>query len=831
VNARNVRFTGREDDLSELRSALRTAGSAVVVSPIALHGLGGVGKTQLALEYVHRFMSDYDVVWWLECGQPQFIDVALADLSDRVQSEFGVAPPPGATADMKARFVIDLLSTKRTVPRWLLVYDNAEDIDAVAKYLPSGGGHVLLTSRNGDWTTRTCPIEIEVFRREESIAHMLRIAPDISQGEANDVATVLGDLPLAVEAAATYLKTSGFSVQEFLGRLKQDAARTLSDATYPGNVSTAWDPSLDLLKDRSPAASRLLELCSVMAPGIARDVVYSNAMAEVLEPYDPALSEPVVIGRVVHEASKLALLKVDASARQIQIHRLVQAVIRNRMTEESAESARRDVHHVLVGSRPQQDVDDPASWPRFRMIWPHLTPSDAPSSNEEQVRQLYVERVRYLWVLGDLDRARSLAEEVAGRWEAALESGLSGVARDKLRRQLLQLKFNQGNALRSLSRLADARSLDEAVLAEQTELLGADHAHTLMTAGSLAADLRAVGRYGEALAMDSNTYQAWTRLYGDDDRRSLAAANSLAVSMRLIGDVTSALRVDSDTLERSRQTLGPMHPLTLSSARNLGRDLLEAGEYSDAVTRATEAHGLCAEALGANSPEALDAKVLLGIALRAAGNAEGAVPHFNEALTGLARRFGEQSSQALACRLSRSTNSLAMEQSEAAETEIRQVLSEYERLLGSQHPHTLVCWVNLAAVLRMQGQYQAAMDSMRQAAPLMEEALGAEHPYVLAASMMLGALQADVGDLDEAERIEERTVATMELVLGPEHPDTLRCRANLLLTRLQQGDSAARSERDRVIDRLATLIGMDHPTVKTLRGGRRLMRALDPQPF
>ena len=426
VNARNVRFTGREDDLSELRNALRTAGTAVVVSPIALHGLGGVGKTQLALEYVHRFMSDYDVVWWLECGQPQFIDVALADLSDRVQSEFGVAPPPGATADMKAKFVIDLLSAKRVVPRWLLVYDNAEDIDAVDKYLPSGGGHVLLTSRNGDWVARTRPIEIEVFRREESIAHMLRIAPDISQDEANEVAGVLGDLPLAVEAAATYLKTSGFSVQEFLGRLKQDAARTLSDATYPGNVSTAWDPSLDLLKERSPAASRLLELCSVMAPGIARDVVYSSAMAEVLEPYDPALSEPVVIGRVVHEASKLALLKVDASARQIQIHRLVQAVIRNRMTDESAESARRDVHHVLVGSRPEQDVDDPASWPRFRMIWPHLTPSDARSSNEEQVRQLYIERVRYLWVLGDLDRARTLAEEVAARWEAALESGLPG---------------------------------------------------------------------------------------------------------------------------------------------------------------------------------------------------------------------------------------------------------------------------------------------------------------------------------------------------------------------------------------------------------------------
>jgi tetratricopeptide (TPR) repeat protein len=834
VNARNVRFTGREHDLSDLRTALRTGGEAVVVSPVALHGLGGVGKTQMALEYVHRFMSDYELVWWIECGQPQFIDVGLAELADRVQAEYDVTAPPGATADMKAKFVIDTLSARRVVPRWLLVYDNAEDIEAVSKYLPSGGGHVLLTSRNGDWTARTRPIEIEVFQRDESIAHLLRVVPGIRHDEADEVARVLGDLPLAVETAAVWLKDTGYSVQEFLGRLEADTAHTLSSSALdgsPSSVLAAWDPSLDLLNDRSTASARLLELCSVMAPSIARDLVYSGAMAEVLEPYDPALSEPVVMGRVVHEASKLALVKVDANLRQIQIHRLVQAVIRNRMTQESARSARRDVHRVLVGSRPEQNVDDPASWDRFRMIWPHLAPSDALSSNEEQVRQLYIDRVRYLCVLGDDDRARSLAEEVVARWEKALDSDMAEPAKDRLRRQLLQLQFNLANTLRSMSRLADARSLDEKVLAEQRELLGSDHAHTLLTAGSLAADLRAVGRYRDALAMDNNTYQAWTGLYGEDDRRSLAAANNLAVSLRLTGDVAGALRLDSDTFERRRQTLGPTHPLTLSSARNLGRDLLEVGDYPEALKRADEAHRLCSDALGADSTEALDARVLLGIALRTVGSPLDAEGHFNEALIGLTRLFGEQSSQALGCRLSRSTNSLTMDQTDEAESEIRQVLAEYGKTLGSRHPHTLVCGVNLATALRMRGRFEAAMDKMRETEPLMEEVLGLEHPYTLAALMVLGSLYADAGDLDQAEDIEERTVAVMDRVLGKDHPDTLRCRANMLLTRLQEGDSKVRSERDKVVDRLGRILGADHHSVATLRGERRLMRALDPQPF
>jgi tetratricopeptide (TPR) repeat protein len=223
-------------------------------------------------------------------------------------------------------------------------------------------------------------------------------------------------------------------------------------------------------------------------------------------------------------------------------------------------------------------------------------------------------------VLAQAADAAQLMADAANRREAADVAGREVDAAAErvtaLRRQLLQLRFNLGNILRDEARFEEAKALDETVLAEQRELLEPDHPHTLMTAGSLAADLKALGKYGEALAMDKVTYPAWTELYGDDYVRTLAAANNLADSYRLTADIDQALRLDVDTLERRRTTLGPLHPHTLLSTSNVARDLLEAGRYGEAVILMESARPLCIEALGADSLAALNAQMLLGIALR-----------------------------------------------------------------------------------------------------------------------------------------------------------------------------------------------------------------------
>ena len=837
ANARNARFTGREADIRELRTQLRTAGTTVVVAPVALQGLGGVGKTQVALEYLHRFKSDYDMIWWVECGQAQFIDAQLADLADQLTEAFPIALPPDATVEEKARFALSLLSRPRgtrPIEEWLLIYDNAEDINAVTPWLPQGGGHTLITSRNGAWAERARPIEVEVFTRQESIAHLRRVVPGITSAEANQVAEALGDLPLAVETAAVWLKDTDYRVADYLRELESHAPETLGlvqlPSGYPRGVVAAWDPSLNLLRERSPAAMRLLQLCSVMAPNIARDLIYSQGMAAVLKSYDASLSEPMVIGRVVREAGRLALLKIDSAAGQIQVHRLVQAVVRGRMTADELTAVQRDVQNILVAARPNNEVDDPESWSHYRIIWPHLGPSQAMVSAEEGVRQLSVDRVRYLWVASDLDRAAEVANTVTQRWNE-LERIAKPATAQVIRKQRLQVEFNLANVRRSQSRFAEAATLDERVLAEQTELLGADHPHTLTTASSYAADLKALGRYREALAMDEQTCPAWAELYGEDHRRAIDAAHNLAISYRLTGNGAESLRLDITTLERYRATIGARHPNALRSAGNVVRDLIEAGEYAEAVTRAQGVQRLCIESLGARSPVTLDAQVLLGIALRSVGRYEEAEKEFASAQQPLNERFGESSSQALACRLSHAANLLQLDQLESAAQHIRDVMAAYAQRLGDKHPHTLTCRVNLASVLRLQQQYDEAMAEDEIALSGLTEILGSQHPYTLAAAMMRATLLADRGDLRQSAELDEGTAAVLASALGPRHPDTLRCRGNMFLTRQLLGEEKANVEREALIAQLSAAVGAGHPTVDVVRAGRRLVRALDPQPF
>lgn len=835
AGARIESFTGRERDLRNLREELRSYSTAVV-RPIALLGTAGVGKTSEALEYAYRFQNDYDFVAWIDCQRAAEIDYQVADLAQRLHEKFGTSVPPGATVAERARHVLDVLSDGSTVPHWLLIYDNAEDIEAVRAYLPSSGGQILITSQNQGWADQAArSLTVDMFNRAESKLHLRRVVPSLSDDDANSVADALGDLPVAISAVAAFLRDTLYPVAEYLSVLRSEPQRALdvrAPTDYPTSLAAAWDLPIKVLRDRSAAAARLLELCSVMAPKISLDLVYYRPMAELLEPYDPALAEPLLMPRLVQEISKLHLLKLDSATNEIQVHQLIQAVIRGAMSPEALAATQADVQQLLLAARPRRDVDESATWSRYRLLWPHLAPAAVVSSPDDKVRRLIVDRVRYIYVLRDLDRGVAEASEAIARWDKMLAATTDPARATALRTQLLQVRFNLANILLFQGRFEDARQQAESVLAEQAELLGRDHPHALLTAGTLAGTLRALGRYHESLDRDKETYPAWVRQYGEGYPRSLQAANNLAESYRVSGEASHALELDEETLRLMEvaPALGEQHRWTLLTARNLVRDHLELGDYHVAEEEAKRVYERCAAALGAESPDALEAQVLLGIALRSAGRAADAAVHFDEALRRLSARFGPTSIDALACRLSSSANLLSLERFGDAEAEIRPVLAEYQRRLGDSHPHSLVCHVNLATALRLRLTHEPAMAAIRIASDGLDRVVGPTHPYTLAAHMVEAVLLADQGELDKAARLETRLASTMAAVLGEHHPDTLRCRANLLLTRRQLGQDTS-GERERVIALLAGRLGQDHPTLQPIVAGRRVLRALDPLPF
>jgi MinD-like ATPase involved in chromosome partitioning or flagellar assembly len=816
--ARNVRFTGRESDLRDLRARLR-GGRPVVVSgttPVALQGMGGIGKTQVALEYAHRFKNAYDVVWWIDAEQTTFIDIKLADLGNRL----GLPLPQSSVLD-SAKAVINALEQGTPHARWLVVFDNAEDVDEVLPFIPRGSGHVLVTSRNSQWGERAQSMTIDVFQRRESITHLRQRVGTIKTEQADRIAEALGDLPIAVAATGAWLAETGEQVGEYLRRIEREGP----DRT----VDQVWDLSLELLQKRSAAAYRLLQLCSLLAPEISLDLINSDEMAGVLSRYDPLVTERLYRHSLVQHINRLALLKLDRARSEIQVHRLLQHVVRNRMNAQELREARHEIHLVLAGLRPRTEIDDSRSWPRFRMLWPHLEVSDAANCDDEMVRQLMIDRVRYLWYNGGLPEGRQLGEQIDRRWSEILAGTTDEATAAPMRRQILHLRFNVANILREMAQYEDARTLDEQVLAEQTALLGPTHPHTLMTAGGLGGDLRALGRYAEARERDELTYAAWVDHFGEDSSRTLSALNNLATTQRLAGDFRRARARDQELFERNKSINGVDHPRTLGTGTNLGRDMREAGEYQASAELLEEIYRQHDRVFGPTSYRTLSAKANWAVSLGSAGRPKQAATLLEEAYEQLNEWVGPSHPDTLACRLSRAVSLQAIGEVDSAIGELEEVRLAYGASLGLRHPHTLVCLNNLAAAHRAKGDLIKGLTFARKAARELGEVLGSTHPYTLAAELNLSVLHAETGELRTAMQTIEPTLRTHREVLGPDHPDTLRCAANRALMRLAAGQSA--SDDGDVGDRLTHALGKSHPAVTALEEGRYLHRMLDPHPY
>src|SRR6202522_1499991 len=223
IPARNLTFTGRDDLLAAVREQL-LAGHATVVQ--ALHGMGGVGKTQLAAEYAHRCAGSYDLAWWINAEQGGLIADQVADLGQAL----GCVPAAGGSQAVRAAVLAEL----RHRGRWLLIFDNAEAPVDVASWLPGDGGHVLITSRERGWDEIATPVEVDVLTRAESIEMLRRRVRRLAEADADRLAAGLGHLPLAIAQAARVIGHTGTPGSQYLSLLKTRAGQLL-DQGAPGS--------------------------------------------------------------------------------------------------------------------------------------------------------------------------------------------------------------------------------------------------------------------------------------------------------------------------------------------------------------------------------------------------------------------------------------------------------------------------------------------------------------------------------------------------------------------------------------------------------------------
>ncbi|GHD87187.1 FxSxx-COOH system tetratricopeptide repeat protein [Streptomyces naganishii] len=807
---RNPFFVGRDRLLDQVHATLDVSRHRAAVLPAG--GQGAVGRTQLAVEYAHRFQAAYDLVWWVRAESRESVLLSLARLARRLGLRDSGGVPDAARRALDA---LEPPDDGEGFGRWLLVYDNAGRPGELTGLLPSGRrGHLLVSSRDRAWRAVMDAVEVDAFPREQSIELLRRRVPALAVGDADRIAAAARDNPLAVAQAACWL-TQNASPDQFLRQLSEQA-QDLTDQDDPVGACTAT--ALAALGKRAPAALRLLAVCSHLAPApVPLELVQSDTALHVLRPFDGTLHEPMLLGPVVQELSRLGLAEVDQVGQTLRIHRVVQRLVLTLLPAAVTEAARHEAHRLLSAAAPRRDGSG-ADGHAFEMLWPHLDHAGADGCEDAGTRAVLLERLRRTAQCGMPEQALELGRRLDERW--CRTDGASPS------HQVFLLRGHQAAALRALGRHAEARALDADTLRQQRELLPPGHAHTLMTAAGLAEDLRALGRFDEALGLAREVSAGLREAFGEEHPRTLAAAQELAHCLRLTGDYEAAGERSLAAWQRRRDVLGPGHPSTLASALGHARDLREAGDYAGSVPVLRSALD---ELRTQGAPAALHAAVSLSVSLRRLGEREDAGALASAAEGDYGGAVPEDDPGRLAGAVNLAMLRAVEGASQDASTALTALRERFGRERGADHPDTAVCDHDIAVCLRMANEREAALEASVRAVHALGKRLGDAHPYTLCGTVTLANVLSDLERFEEAERTARACASALRGRLGAAHPDTAIAELGLAVTLRALGRTAEAARlRESAAAVLGRRLGGGHVWTTAARDWRRVDRDLEP---
>jgi tetratricopeptide (TPR) repeat protein/transcriptional regulator with XRE-family HTH domain len=746
---RNPFFTGREAILEALHTQLGVERAVALTHASALHGLGGVGKTQIALEYAYRHALEYTAVFWIAAETEASIISTLLHLAEVLQ-----VPERGEQEQQRVVAAVQRwLTTHR---QWLVIWDNVEDFDLMPRFLPpTRQGAVLITTRCQTLGTLARSLDLVPMEQEEGIVFLLRRAKILDQqadveqvqqfaarmpahfAAAAELVTIMGGLPLTLDQAGAYLETTRCGLPTYLdlfrrrrGTLLQQRGEGARD--HPASMTATFRLAMSATVGRHPAVGDLLRACALLAADTIPEELLVQGADSLGVPLAHACSDDLEWNRLVGVACSASLLQRQPEARTLSMHRLVQAILQEEMNEQERTAVRQRLAHALQALFPEMSYD---SWQQCeRLLSQALLVADAlPEQAEDQELAALLQKVAdYLRLRAQYKHAQSLYERALRILERVLGPEHSQVA--TLLNRLAAILDEQGEK-------GQAESLYKRALQISEQILGPEHADLAYPLHNLAGFYFDRGKYQQAEPLYQRALRIFEQTLGPDHSMVAEPLNGMA-DLYLEQEHYNQAELFYERALRISEARGSAHPQVARMLDGLAKLYTRQEKVAKAQELQERALQIQEQVLGPQHPHV--AYPLLGLAI-------------------LSQKRGEY---------------------EQAELFYQRALAIREQALGDDNFLLVEALGGLANLSREEGNYAQAEELYRRALAILEEHRSQDHPETAQTLHGLALLRQRQGRLDEALSLVERVLQIREQALGAAHSKTVATRT--LYTHLKE---------------------------------------------
>lgn len=675
---KNRNFTGRKDVLDSIHEEFSTAQGTVPIHII--RGMGGIGKTQIAVHYSYEFMKEYDLVYWIRSET----DASLKADYEVLTQDLELPVKTKAEQVVYVNIVNNWLAS--TDKKWLLVFDNVVSKENIEKLLPKkGNGHVLITSQSPNWKELGEDSQIRPFTNEEAREFLQRRIGEKGLEHSDRLNTLLGGLPLALEQASAYMTTHGTPIEIYIKLFEEQQEELWKRETppkdYRSTIMTTWEMAFKQIQETQLAAKQLLNLFAFFGPDdipISIIKAYSEILPEELK---TAVHNPIELEESLSAIYRYSL--VGRNGDFISFHRLVQDVIRTQLPKDKAAKWVNIAVHIMKMAFPYDEYDM-KTWATCSQLLPHAlaTANYAEKFNTglEEAAEIYQRAGEYLRGQAEYQRAGEVIERAIN-----ILQEIFGTRHEKLATSLNCL----GEIRQEQANYVEARKL-----------------------------------YNQAFEI----FQAEANLETQQAARNLSDLGSLFLDQ---GEYENALKYDEQALKIRRNVLGVIHPETAMSLNNIGGLLQDQGEFEKARKYREEALSICRIALGENHPNTATSLDNLGAGFQYQGEHEKAVKYHEEALSIRREVFGENHPHTAAS-LNNMGGVLAdLGDLEGARKYYDQAYIINITVFGENHPTIATDLNNIGYLLSKQSKYVEARHYLEQSLLIIEKVYGTKHRHLL----------------------------------------------------------------------------------------------------